>query len=1320
VPGQDLYKERIWRVLVLDLNTLGVSSYDFARPVGDTLKLSPGGIDGGVVAITVDAGATGEVLTYSYASPASVTSVYTGTNPDHDPTMVHDLAAESAIVWGGGTYVAFIQQNEKLIYNIDLGTPDPPTAIVADYTGFLYTLSGIRGDGGTGSFVYTVTDQTNLWTYGTTYDATLMYYFDTVSGSSPLYTATMPSDPASTDLPTFADYDYAEGPSTTVTMRGETPLDTYHVYSADVSVPEWYREDLDRFINADHRAPDVAPGGGVAWLDWRTEAADLTGSPDVYYRRSGSPEKTIATGAYDLSEDIGLPQASSRWVVYAKAGAAPDTLDFEAYDLIADTVRPVKSVDLVRVGDTTFPPLTGLTGDYFVYVGGPDRTFQADLMVLDVRTGKERVVDSVPAPGGSYQVYFKASGGKVLYADASGDTVLYDIASDTKQTLSTPLPVDASFYAFEFDYPRAAYMDPLYESLGANDQFVGTLKTFDFRTETESVIEEFFTVETGRQGGKPFALWKQALVAGSHVYDLSAGTEYSFATAGPPAFVSIDATNAAFEIAPDVASASGHTEADIYTFDLSSFVDAAPPTTEISALPSGLATNPVSATITGTDSGSGVDYVWYRFDPPGSAMTGANPATVDFPEGTSTITYTSVDKWGNWDTTHTASVLWDAAPATSLTVTDGTLGDNDWYVTPITFTLPATDPGSGVASTFYSLDGATATAYTGTPVTISGVGTHVVEYWSVDGRGTPEVPHKTATLKVDTVRPKVTTDLKRYYEGQANLNLSAEDTMSGPRTLRMYLESEADGVIWSWHETGDATAGPGIAGEGEYIFGYDAIDNAGLKAYPSGSEPLFHFTIGAISTPESSATASPAPDLYGWYRSAGPTITITATDTAGGLPGSGVFATYYRIGSTTATYTAPFQVSAQGTITVEYWSVDNVGTEELPHKRKVVKLDSVAPTVTHDGVAYYEGADTITVIGHDSTSGVWRAEYRLDEAGGSTSGPDGAPVSFAVGAIGPHSFEYFSTDYAGNSSAYGPYPSFSYFVGVVSTPETTLTGGVPGGWVSGNVPISLVATDTDGGQPGSGVANIKWRYLPSGSMNTVTGATAAFSVSAQGTSTIEYFATDNVGHAEAPQTAIVRIDKTGPVLTDDRLPGYSGVLDSTLNLRAADLETGISAFEYRLDGGTTQTVPASGERTLGAAVRIVGAGSHTLVYAASDGLGNRSSQTVTLSFGKVPTSITLKTTAYSTRIRRPFIISGVLTPAPAGVRMVAEVKKPGSGRWSYSSARTTYGAVAGGGTNWWYRYTPLKRGTYTFRARYDGDATRLGCYSPNTIAVRIR
>ncbi len=1319
----NIFMKRSWRIRVVELASGNSQSFTFQRPMGDQLKVSPGGINGGVVAFTIDtvidvggvATPTGKVYTFDYASPAGLTEVYSSV--DYGAFM----GAESAIVWGDGTHVLVLDQAANLINDVEIATLNQTT--VADFTApalYYTTLSGLRADGTQGSYVFTGTDFLNY----PLYDATLYFGEAQVPDSyTPIKNAPVVGNGA-LDEPSFTDYDYSEAGFQMASMVGAIPGDYSHVYSLLFGDTDWLRNDLvDRFAPADHRAPD-AGSGGVAWLDWRTASAALSGLPDVYYRKPGGTEKVIATRAYDLSEEAGLPQVSSRWVAYAMAGTALDTVSFEAYDLSNDTTRAVKAdVPLASDGSATYAPLTGLTGDWFAWVGG-DRVTTAELRIRNILTGEERMLASISTPAVPYQVYFKASGGKVLYADAAGVTHLYDIASDADTVVPTTLPIDASFYSFEFDYPRAAYLDPMYENAtAAGTEQVGTLKTYDFRTDSVTTLEEFFVIDTGRSGGKPFALWKQALVAGSHIYDLNAGTEYSFPTAKAPAFVSIDATLVAAEISPAVPSPSGLPEGDVYTVDVSSFVDAVPPHTFVTGVPSGLTTVPVWLEFTATDgAGSGVYQLSAGIEPQGNAITGGSPSSMlVYEEGTQTVTYSSVDMWGNQDVEHTATVVYDAAPETTLTVTAGTMGENGWYVTPVTFSLTATDTGSGVAQTFYSIDGGTAATYHDLPITVSGDGVHTVASWSVDKHGVVEAPAQVASFKIDSTRPTVITDLKRYYEGRADWSVVASDTMSGPRTLRQYLELEGVGIIWPWAETGGTTTNPGVVGTGEYTFGYDAIDNAGLHAYPAGAEPLVRFTVGTVSTPESSASVAPAPNVYGWYRLSGPTLTITATDTAGGLPGAGVADIYYRMGSVTTTYTAPFQVSLQGTTTVEYWSVDNVGNEETPHKTVVVKYDNVDPTVTHDGVAFYEGAGTITVTGHDSTSGPWRTEYMLAPAGGFTSGPDGAPVSFSVGAIGTHSFEYLCSDYAGNMSTYGTHPSFSYYVGAVSTPLTTI-GGAPSDWVNHDVALSVTATDTAGGQPGSGVADIKWRFGSTGGFTSATGASAVVNVSAQGTTTVEAYATDNVGNSETPhQFATVRIDKTGPQFSDDRLPSYSGVTDAWITLTATDLESRVTAFEYRLDGAATQTVPVgSAVTTLAVPVHVGGAGSHTLAYSAANGAGTRTSASMTLAFGKVSSTITLRTSAYSSVRRRPFVLSGVLTPATVGTPMVVEVKKPGSGRWSYSSARLCYSLAAGGGANWWYRYTPLLRGTYTFRSRYDGNASTLGCYSPNTVAVRIR
>ena len=77
--------------------------------------------------------------------------------------------------------------------------------------------------------------------------------------------------------------------------------------------------------------------------------------------------------------------------------------------------------------------------------------------------------------------------------------------------------------------------------------------------------------------------------------------------------------------------------------------------------------------------------------------------------------------------------------------------------------------------------------------------------------------------------------------------------------------------------------------------------------------------------------------------------------------------------------------------------------------------------------------------------------------------------------------------------------------------------------------------------------------------------------------------------------------------------------------------------------------------------------------------------------------------------------------------MHVDVKKPGKRYWSYSSNRTIY--VGPSGTaEWWYRYylDPRKvrsglvrRGTYQFKAVFDGDALRLTSQS-GVVKVLVR
>ena len=66
-------------------------------------------------------------------------------------------------------------------------------------------------------------------------------------------------------------------------------------------------------------------------------------------------------------------------------------------------------------------------------------------------------------------------------------------------------------------------------------------------------------------------------------------------------------------------------------------------------------------------------------------------------------------------------------------------------------TLTATDAGSGVAATSYSIDGGPTLAYGG-PFTVSAPGSHAVTYFSTDNGGNVEQP-QTGYVNIDATVP---------------------------------------------------------------------------------------------------------------------------------------------------------------------------------------------------------------------------------------------------------------------------------------------------------------------------------------------------------------------------------------------------------------------------------------------------------------------------------------------------------------------------------------------------------------------------------------
>ena len=117
-----------------------------------------------------------------------------------------------------------------------------------------------------------------------------------------------------------------------------------------------------------------------------------------------------------------------------------------------------------------------------------------------------------------------------------------------------------------------------------------------------------------------------------------------------------------------------------------------------------------------------------------------------------------MDAAGNVESTHTVTIPIDTVAPTTTDQLAGTLGNSNWYTTAVNVTLTAIDATSGVAATYYMIDGGSRLTYTGSTFTVSAQGSHTISFWSVDAAGKVETAG-TDSFKIDTIKPATTDTL---------------------------------------------------------------------------------------------------------------------------------------------------------------------------------------------------------------------------------------------------------------------------------------------------------------------------------------------------------------------------------------------------------------------------------------------------------------------------------------------------------------------------------------------------------------------------------
>lgn len=151
------------------------------------------------------------------------------------------------------------------------------------------------------------------------------------------------------------------------------------------------------------------------------------------------------------------------------------------------------------------------------------------------------------------------------------------------------------------------------------------------------------------------------------------------------------------------------------------------------------------------------------------------------------------------------------------------------------------------------------------------------------------------------------------------------------------------------------------------------------------------------------------------------------------------------------------------------------------------------------------------------------------------------------------------------------------------------------GWNQTPVVVRLTAVDTGN----SGLRDIT--VVGSGAQvvsGTVPGDTAEVNLSAEGITSLTYFATDVAGNQEAPQQLVVRIDQTAPSIS------ISAPTTMTYHLKQT------VAANYTCDDGGSGVAACTGTVASGSSIDTSSVGLKTFTVDATDEAGNTSSQSV--------------------------------------------------------------------------------------------------------------
>jgi len=517
------------------------------------------------------------------------------------------------------------------------------------------------------------------------------------------------------------------------------------------------------------------------------------------------------------------------------------------------------------------------------------------------------------------------------------------------------------------------------------------------------------------------------------------------------------------------------------------------------------------------DQHSGLANTFYVVDG-GPVQTRSGSSFMVTGNGEHSLSFWSVDKAGNEETHQSATLKIDNEGPTVQNTVTGPVGNSTYYKGPIQMSLTATDNGSGVANTYYRIDGGSFQSYTA-PFTVSGDGTHPVDFYSIDLAGNNNNAY-TVMIRIDATAPSTQVALSGpagnngWYLGPVQLALAATDNLSGMANSYYAI----DGGATQTYSGSFTISAPGV--HTVLFWSRDQANN-------TESQQSREVKIDATA-PVTQAAAAGTVGANGWYL--GPAqITLSATDNFAGIANS-----YYTVdGGPTQTYSSSFTVSGDGTHQVNFWSVDNAGNNNSFYT-VMIRIDATAPITqaTLSGSTgangWYVGPVQVTLAAADNVSGMANSYFTVD--GGATQTYAGP---FTVSANGVHTILFWSRDQASNSEQ-----SHSLAFGIDGVAPSVTATASPSSSGKSNKPLKVTVsgsiTDTPSGvDPNSTTYSVLDEYgvtQPSGAITLQAGGSYSFQLSLPATKnggdhdghlyTITVRANDVAGNARTVTTTV--------------------------------------------------------------------------------------------------------------------------------------------------------------------------------------------------------